>query len=56
MAQTWNRYWVPLVKPVTVQLEALPAILIMGRNSPSCESVLEPKATEANQSHRKAID
>ena len=55
MAQTWNQYWVPLVRPVTVQLEALPAILIMSRNSPSCESVLEPKATEATQSHRKAI-
>jgi hypothetical protein len=24
MAQTWNQYWVPLVRPVTVQLEALP--------------------------------
>ena len=24
MAQTWNQSWVPLVRPVTVQLEALP--------------------------------
>jgi len=24
MAQTWNQYWVPLVRPVTVQIEALP--------------------------------
>jgi hypothetical protein len=24
MALTWNQYWVPLVRPVTVQLEALP--------------------------------
>jgi len=24
MAQTWNQYWVPLVRPVTVQLEAFP--------------------------------
>jgi hypothetical protein len=24
MAQTWNQYCVPLVRPVTVQLEALP--------------------------------
>src|ERR1035441_1966447 len=30
------------------------AILIMSRNPPSCESVLEPKATEATQSHPKA--
>src|ERR1035438_5718072 len=32
----------------------IPAILIMSRNPPSCESVLEPKATEATQSHPKA--
>src|ERR1019366_3187374 len=30
------------------------AILIMSRNPPSCESVLEPKATEATQNHPKA--
>src|ERR1017187_5987208 len=30
------------------------AILIMSRNPPSCESVLEPKATEATSSHPKA--
>ena len=24
MAQTWNQYWVPLVRPGTVQLEAFP--------------------------------
>jgi hypothetical protein len=24
MAQTWNQHWVPLVRPVTVQIEALP--------------------------------
>jgi hypothetical protein len=24
MALTWNQYWVPLVRPVAVQLEALP--------------------------------
>src|ERR1035438_6030988 len=32
----------------------IPAILIMSRNPPSFESVLEPKATEATQSHTKA--